>query len=162
MSEREYIVTLNKGVDYAQFNQEMISSTGAGEIPNRTVDVADARPKSTRNTHYALTEAEAIKLRNDGFNVQVADATDTDFWNMVHLSKPVEEMILLAMPNHMSNIYAAERIRASKLECKIVAVAKHETEVKELSKLGIPSFNLYREAGEGLANQALIEMEKKG
>jgi len=66
MSEREYIVTLNKGVDYAQFNQEMISSTGAGEIPNRTVDVADARPKSTRNTHYALTEAEAIKLRNDG------------------------------------------------------------------------------------------------
>ena len=94
--------------------------------------------------------------------MQVADATDTDFWNMVHLSKPVEEMILLAMPNHMSNIYAAERIRASKLDCKIVAVAKHETEVDELSKLGIPSFNLYREAGEGLANQALIEMDKKG
>ena len=37
MSEREYIVTLNKGVDYAEFNQEMISTTGAGDIPNRTV-----------------------------------------------------------------------------------------------------------------------------
>jgi hypothetical protein len=93
--------------------------------------------------------------------VQVADATDTDFWNMVHQSKPVEEMIILAMPNHMSNIYAAARIRASKLDCKIVAIAKHETEVNELSKLGIPSFNLYREAGEGLANQALIEIKKK-
>ena len=45
-------------------------------------------------------------------------------------------MILLAMPNHMSNIYAAERIRASKLDCKIVAIAKHETEVNELSKIG--------------------------
>ena len=41
MSEREYVVTLNKGVDYTQFNQEMIASTGAGDIPNRTVDVAD-------------------------------------------------------------------------------------------------------------------------
>ena len=66
MSEKEYVVTLNKGVDYAQFNQEMIASTGAGDIPNRTVDVADARPKSTRNTHYALTDAEAETLRNDG------------------------------------------------------------------------------------------------
>lgn len=65
MSEKEYIVSLNKGVDYAQFNQEMIASTGAGEIPNRTVDVANARPLSTRNTHYALTDAEAEKLRND-------------------------------------------------------------------------------------------------
>ena len=65
MSEKEYIVTLNKGVDYAQFNQDMIASTGAGDIPNRTVDVADARPLSTRNTHYALTDAEAEKLRND-------------------------------------------------------------------------------------------------
>jgi len=65
MSEKEYVVTLNKGVDYAQFNQEMIASTGAGDIPNRTVDVADARIKSTRNTHYALTDAEAEALRND-------------------------------------------------------------------------------------------------
>ena len=65
MGEKEYIVTLNKGVDYAQFNQEMIASTGAGDIPNRTVDVADARQKSTRNTHYALTDAEAQALRQD-------------------------------------------------------------------------------------------------
>ena len=65
MSEKEYIVTLNKGVDYAQFNQDMIASTGSGDIPNRTVDVADARPLSTRNTHYALTDAEAEALRND-------------------------------------------------------------------------------------------------
>ena len=65
MSEKEYVVTLNKGVDYVQFNQEMIASTGAGDIPNRTVDVADARALSTRNTHYALTDAEAESLRND-------------------------------------------------------------------------------------------------
>ena len=65
MSEKEYVVTLNKGVDYSQFNQEMIASTGAGDIPNRTVDIADSRTLSTRNTHYALTDAEAVALRSD-------------------------------------------------------------------------------------------------
>jgi len=63
--EREYIVTLNKGVDYEQFNQEMIASTGAGNIPQRSVDVAYAKPASQRITHYALTDDEADTLKND-------------------------------------------------------------------------------------------------
>jgi hypothetical protein len=65
MSEREYIVSLNRGVDYAAFNQEMIAVTGAGDIPKRAVDIADARPGSERNTHYNLTDAEAAALAND-------------------------------------------------------------------------------------------------
>ncbi len=127
--------------------------TGAYKILER------ARPKKVLGIE--LSDERASELRDSGFNVEVADATDTDFWNMVHQSKTVEEMILLAMPNHMSNVYAAERIQASKLDCKIVAIAKHETEVDELSKMGIPSFNLYREAGEGLASEALNVMDFK-
>ena len=65
MAEREYIVTLHKGVDAEQFNEDMIASTGAGAIPNRTVDVANARPNSIRNTHYSLTDDEAVSLNND-------------------------------------------------------------------------------------------------
>ena len=65
MSEKEYIVSLNKGVNYEAFNQEMIASTGGGDIPGRSVDVANARPLSQRNTHYMLTEAEATKLSSD-------------------------------------------------------------------------------------------------
>ena len=65
MSEKEYIVSLNKGVDYAAFNQEMIANTGAGDIPNRGVEVANARPGSQRNTHYMLTDEEATLLAND-------------------------------------------------------------------------------------------------
>lgn len=65
MAEKEYIVTLKAGVDYNQFNQEMIKSTGAGNIPSRSVDVANARPGSLRNTHYALTSAEVDSLKND-------------------------------------------------------------------------------------------------
>ena len=65
MSEKEYIVSLNKGVDYEAFNQEMIAATGAGDIPRRSVDVANARLSSNRNTHYSLTDAEAETLSND-------------------------------------------------------------------------------------------------
>ena len=108
-----------------------------------------------------FNEDRAEKLRSDGMNVEVADATDTDFWYQVHLSTPVEELILLAMPNHMSNLFAAERIRASGLDCKVVAIAKHETEVEELNKMGVPSFNLYLEAGEGLGREALGVLTQK-
>jgi subtilisin family serine protease len=65
MSEKEYIVTLNKNVDYAAFNQEMIANTGAGDIPSRSVTVANARPGSQRNTHYMLTDDEASALATD-------------------------------------------------------------------------------------------------
>ena len=65
MAEKEYIVVLNPDIDFAQFNQEMIDNTGAGVIPNRTVDVANPRPGSQRSTHYSLTDEEAEELKND-------------------------------------------------------------------------------------------------
>lgn len=65
MSEREYVVSLKKDVDYDQFNQDMIATTGSGDIPNRSVDVVNARPGSRRNTHYSLTDAEAELLKSD-------------------------------------------------------------------------------------------------
>ena len=78
MSEREYIVTLNKGVDYDTFNQEMIANTGSGDIPSRSVDITDARPGSQRNTHYSLTDAEASELKNDIRVLDVAIPPDQD------------------------------------------------------------------------------------
>ena len=43
----------------------------------------------------------------------------------------------------------------------VVAIAKHETEVDELHKMGVPSFNLYFEAGEGLGREALGVLAQK-
>jgi len=63
--EREYAVAVNRGVDLDAFNDDMIASTGAGAIPNRSVDIADPRLGSKRITHYALTDEEAAALRND-------------------------------------------------------------------------------------------------
>lgn len=65
MSEREYIVTLKKGVDCADFHNTMCSSTGDQFVPNRSIGVTNARPGSQRNTHYSLTDQEADQLRQD-------------------------------------------------------------------------------------------------
>ena len=43
----------------------MTQSNGDSNIPARSVDVANERLLSTRNTHYSLTDAEAEQLKND-------------------------------------------------------------------------------------------------
>jgi predicted Kef-type K+ transport protein len=97
-------------------------------------------------------------LRTEGRQVKVADATDTDFWNMIKASEP-KDLIVLAMPNHNNNIYAAQQIRHAGLACQVVAIAKFSGEVQELAELGVPSFNMYSEAGASLARHALLAIE---
>lgn len=64
--EREYIVSLNRDVDYDQFWTEMETTVvGHPTVPERSVDIVNARPLSQRNCHYALTDEEAEKLKND-------------------------------------------------------------------------------------------------
>lgn len=62
----EYIVGLVDGIDYDAFWNE-IETNGSGSIyvPNRPVDIVNARPMSLRACHYALTDEEAELLRND-------------------------------------------------------------------------------------------------
>ena len=62
---------------------------------------------------------------------------------MMRLLEPIEEIVLLAMPNHHSNVYGAAHMRAGGLNCCLVAIAKHETEVEGTLKMGNSSLNLY-------------------
>jgi hypothetical protein len=95
--------------------------------------------------------------RAAGRNVKVGDATDTDFWNTIKVANS-KDLIVLAMPSHNSNVYAAHQIRNAGLNCQVVAIAKFGEEVKELKELNVPSFNMYSEAGLGLARHALDAM----
>jgi len=63
---KEYIVSLNKDVDYDAFWHE-IETNGSGSmyVPIRSVDILNVRPLTQRACHYALTDEEAEKLRND-------------------------------------------------------------------------------------------------
>ena len=80
--EKEYIVSLIKGADFQKFNAEMIQSSGAGYIPNRSVTVANARPGSGRIAHYMLTESEADNLKTDSrvFDVHIPPEDDDNLF----------------------------------------------------------------------------------
>jgi subtilisin family serine protease len=68
MTEKKYIVTLNKGVDVEEFCHHMENDTtgvDCGCIPDRTVDVSNRRPLSIRSTEYVLSDEEAQHLRSD-------------------------------------------------------------------------------------------------
>ena len=65
MAEKEYIISLKRDVDYTAFDEEMQAGIGRGLITNRSVDVANARPLSQRNTHYMLDETEVTELLKD-------------------------------------------------------------------------------------------------
>ncbi len=97
-------------------------------------------------------------LRQTGRQVKEGDATDTDFWAMIKANND-KDLIVLAMPSHHSNIYAAQQIRQAGLDCAVVAIAKFAEEVQELAELDVPSFNMYSEAGSGLARHALATLK---
>jgi predicted Kef-type K+ transport protein len=99
-------------------------------------------------------------LRGGGQRVLLGDATDTDFWSKLKAGKHIE-LVVLAMPSHGNNIYAARQIRNLGVQCTVVAVAKFPEEVEELAGLNIPAFNMYSEAGSGLARQALVALAKQ-
>ncbi|MFZ9082206.1 MAG: NAD-binding protein, partial [Burkholderiaceae bacterium] len=93
-----------------------------------------------------------------GRKVLLADASDTDLWANLRKSNRLQ-MIILAMPNHHNNIAAAEQLRDLQFQSLLVAVAKFPEEVEELAALGVTSFNMYSEAGLGLARHALTELQ---
>ena len=61
---REYVVTLRRKEDLDSFYHDMEHKCDKDCIPSRQVEVANRRPIS-RNTHYWLTDEEAVELSND-------------------------------------------------------------------------------------------------
>jgi predicted Kef-type K+ transport protein len=98
--------------------------------------------------------SRADEQRTLGRNVVVGDATDTDFWAKIRIGNTIE-LIVLAMPSHHSNLAAAHQIRNVGIRCAVVAIAQFQDDVAELAEFGITSFNMYSEAGSGLARHAL-------
>ena len=79
--EKEYVVSLNSGVDYLEFWNEMESNTIAHScIPDRSVDIVNERPGSQRSCHYSLSDEEAIRLQTDPrvYSVEIPPDQRTD------------------------------------------------------------------------------------
>lgn len=63
--EKEYSVIVHQREDLPVIEAELTASSGAGPIPNRTVDIANPRLGSKIQTHFMLTDDEAEELRKD-------------------------------------------------------------------------------------------------
>ena len=71
MSEKEYIVTVKKDINWRDVHNEIINDTSANGavdsniVPDRSCECVKERANNPRNTHYNLTEDEAMKLALD-------------------------------------------------------------------------------------------------
>jgi predicted Kef-type K+ transport protein len=99
--------------------------------------------------------------REDGRNIVFADATDLDFWKGLEGGRLIE-MLVLAMGSHAATLAAVKQIRGWGYEGIIAATAQHSDEVEELEEAGVSrAFDLFAEAGSGLADHAYEALEAR-
>lgn len=84
--------------------------------------------------------------------VVAADASDPLFWMNVDLEKV--QQILVALTNHRENMLVCKLVRDMGYRGKITAAIRFEDEAEDLARYDIASFNVYAEAGAGLATHA--------
>lgn len=84
--EKEYTVIVKQGVDLAEVEHDLTRSTGAGPIPNRSVDISDPRPGSKRQTFFMLSDDEAAQLKTDPriLDVEIPPDRRTDISIKLH------------------------------------------------------------------------------
>jgi predicted Kef-type K+ transport protein len=93
-----------------------------------------------------------------GRNVVQGSATDADFWHRLHLDDGHIKLVLLAMPQASENVFAAEHLLKEGFEGTIGAIAKFPDDEAALRAAGVHQvFNLYAEAGAGLAQHVCSE-----
>ena len=90
-----------------------------------------------------------------GRNVIRGDALDRDFWERLRFRKEVE-LILIATDNHTSNLECVARAKEYLPHAQIGVIARYPDQVVELNDAGVDvARNLYEEAGQGLADDAM-------
>ncbi len=93
--------------------------------------------------------------RNLGRDVIRGDALDRDFWTRIGLHHDIA-LVIAAMGNHHANLECAKRVREFLPTVRIAAIATYGDQLEELRTAGVDvARNLYEEAGQGLADDAL-------
>ncbi|UJF21961.1 cation:proton antiporter family protein [Shewanella sp. OMA3-2] len=96
--------------------------------------------------------------RNQGRNVVQGDASDTDFWEKLERA-PNLELVLLAIPNHVGNVFAVEQLKKLNYKGKISAMVQYEEDADILIAAGVNSaYNLYEAAGAGFVDHVIYEL----
>lgn len=129
---------------------------GMGQLGTSTYDhLAEIHQQRVLGLDYDDEIVEKHSL--EGRKVVKDDATDLEFWEMVNemqKEKQQVKMVVLCLEDHMSNLFSINKLKSINYTGRIIATGRHEDELEELRKKGIDSaYNLYEEAGIGLADQ---------
>jgi predicted Kef-type K+ transport protein len=104
-------------------------------------------------------EEVAVAQRAAGRNVVRGDALDSDFWDRIRLHEDLE-LVVVALNSHTANLECVARARADRPGARIAAIAAYPDEVAQLRHAGVTvARNLYEEAGQALADDALSILE---
>lgn len=119
------------------------------------------------HTDMALLALDFDKERvetkqTEGLRIEYADVSSTDFWSQLNIQNSGVEWVLLATPNVKTNMAAAKLARRWGYTGFISAAAKYVDDQKKLIESGIDTvFNIYDEAGAGLALHGKNQLENK-
>ncbi|WP_434927968.1 cation:proton antiporter domain-containing protein [Shewanella sp. HL-SH8] len=95
--------------------------------------------------------------RSQGRNVVQGDAGDTDFWEKLERA-PNLELVLLAIPHHVGNLFAVEQLKKLNYGGKISAIVQYAEDAEALNAAGVDSaYNLYEAAGAGFVDHVIYE-----
>jgi hypothetical protein len=95
-----------------------------------------------------------------GRNVIQGDATDPGFWERAKGRGKAVRLIMLAMPQHSANMYAAKVLAAENYPGLVAATAQFPDEIEALKKEGVhAAFNFFEGAGAGFAGHVAERLE---
>lgn len=100
-------------------------------------------------------DSVVARHRAAGRNVIRGDALDREFWARVRFH-PEVELVFAAMSSHSANLECTARVREFLPGARIAAIATYVDQLDELVEAGVDvPRNLYEEAGQGLADDAI-------
>jgi Trk K+ transport system NAD-binding subunit len=100
------------------------------------------------------------RQQSQGRKVRQADVTDPDFWRRLQIPDGRCILIVLAMPEFKTMLRVTEMLKNIGYKGKTAAVAFHDDEVARLLEAGVDAaYNIYAEAGTGLAAHAVETLE---
>ncbi|MEI6859734.1 MAG: cation:proton antiporter family protein [Shewanella sp.] len=96
--------------------------------------------------------------KEQGRHVVQGDASDTDFWEKLEHA-PNLDLVLLAMPHHIGNLFAAEQLRKLDYKGKLSAIVQYTEDVDSLKESGVHCiYNLYEAAGAGFVDHVINDL----
>jgi glutathione-regulated potassium-efflux system ancillary protein KefC len=153
--ERKQRISIEREIDPGDANVMIV---GMGRVGSGAYDNL-VHEKGMRPVGIDADPDSVSKQKAAGRNVVQGSATDADFWHRLHLDDGHIKLVLLAMPQSSENVFAAEHLLKEGFEGTIGAIAKFPDDEALLRAAGVHQvFNLYAEAGAGLAQHVCSEI----